>query len=74
MLQGPGSFHFSVITQTLRSENWKSFNDYDVYIVNVFRMSHTLQRNLTKQADVQKEKKPLNLKPSYLSYFKEKKS
>ena len=26
----------------------KSFKDHDVYIINFFRISHTLKRNLTK--------------------------
>ena len=54
-----------------KSENWKSFKDYDVYLINVFRMSHTLKRNLTKLVYVRKEK-TLNLKSSYVCYFMEK--
>ena len=45
ILQSSGFFYFSVITPTLKSENWRSFKDYDVYLINVYRMSHTLNRN-----------------------------
>ena len=32
ILQSSGFFYFSLITQTLKSENLKSFEDYDVYL------------------------------------------
>ena len=41
-----GSFYFSGITKTLKSENWQCLKDYDDYIINCLRMSHTLKRNL----------------------------
>ena len=34
ILQSSDSFYFSVITQTLKSENWKSFKDYDFRLLN----------------------------------------
>ena len=57
MLQSSGSFCFSEITQTLKSEKWKYFSDYDVYLINVFRMSHTLKTNLTNFFYVQEDLK-----------------
>ena len=63
--------HFSVITKALKSENWKSFKDYGVYLINILRISHTFKRNLTKLVYFGK-KKTIILKSSYLHYFKEK--
>ena len=62
-----------MITLTLKSENWKSFNDYDVYLINVFRMSHTLKRNFARLVYVRKEKKP-KLKIFISSLFQGKQS
>ena len=45
---------------------------FDVYIINLFRFSHTLQRNLTKLVYVQKEKNPKLKKSICLRYFMEK--
>ena len=55
----------------LFSVRWKSFKDHDVYMINFFRMSHYLKRNLFKLDLVRKEKNP-KLKSSYLHYIMEK--
>ena len=55
-LQSPGSLYSLVITQTLKSEKRKYFKDSVVYLINVFRISHTLKRNTTKLVCVRKEK------------------
>ena len=49
--------YFSESTQALKYENWKC-KDYGVYLINVFRMSPTLKRNLTKLVYVWREKNP----------------
>ena len=42
-------FLFSNITNPgFFSVKWKSFKDHDVYIINFFRVTHTLKRNLSK--------------------------
>ena len=51
----------------------EKFKDYDVYLINAFRMSHTLKRNLTKLVCVRKEKNP-KLKIFISSLFQGKKS
>ena len=48
------------------------FKDHDAYIINFFRMSHTLKRNVTKLVQVRKEKNPKFKISSYLRYFVEK--
>ena len=73
ILQNPGSLYSLVITQTLKSEKRKYFKDSDVYLINVFRISHTLKRNITKLVCARKEKNR-KLKTLISSLFQGKKS
>ena len=73
ILQSPGSLYSLVITQTLKSEKRKYFKDSVVYLINVFRISHTLKRNTTKLVCVRKEKNR-KLKILISSLFQRKKS
>ena len=66
ILQNSGTFYFSVITD-IKKGKLKTFF-LRLWPLNVFKMSHTLKRNLAKLVYVQKEK-TLNLTFSYLSYF-----
>ena len=49
---------FLFFSDHINSENWKFFKDYDVYLINVFRMSHALKGNLTKLVPVRKGNNP----------------
>ena len=62
---------FLICSEEADMKSLNSFKDYDVHIINFFRLIHTLKRSLTKLVYVQKEKK-LKLKSSYLLYFMEK--
>ena len=73
ILQNPGSLYSLVITQTLKSEKRKYFKDSDVYLINVFRISHTSKRNITKLVCARKEKNR-KLKTLISSLFQGKKS
>ena len=73
ILESPGSLYSLVITQTLKSEKRKYFKDSDVYLINVFRISHTLKRNITKLVCARKEKNR-KLKTLISSLFQGKKS